>query len=258
MSAKLTWEEFKERFNEKRFKKLRLIDAECESYGGSHSVIEVECLEHGKFKVESRKLLTAMFGCNECAKEYRNSIHRKTTEEFIAESKEKFGGDTFGYTNVDYVNSKTKVELVCKQHGSFMIRPSDHLNKFEGCPMCKQSKLENMIALELRNRKMFYIVQKRFDWLGKMSLDFYIPSINVGIECQGKQHFLLGGWSKEFDFGIQIERDKKKKALCDDNGVKLVYFTDVRDIDFKKFDGVYSSENTFISASEMLNRMIEY
>lgn len=255
MSVKLTWEEFKERFNKKGFNKLRLIDSECKSYGGSHSVIEVECLKHGKFKVESRKLLTAMFGCNECAKEYRSSIHRKTAEEFIAESKEKFGSGTFGYTNVDYINSKTKVELVCKQHGSFMVRPSDHLNKLEGCPMCKQSKLENMMAFELRKRKLFYIAQKKFDWLGKMSLDFYIPSINVGVECQGKQHFFLGGWSKEFDFGSQIERDKRKKYLCDNNGVKLIYITNVGNIDFKKFGGIYSEENTFISASEMFNRI---
>lgn len=255
MSAKLTWEEFKERFNKRGFDGIRLIGMDGEKYGGSHSIIEAECVKHGKFKVESRRLLKAMFGCNECAKEYRNSLQTKTTEEFIQESKERFGNGKFNYDSVVYVNSKTKVELICNEHGAFKVRPSDHLSKMEGCPMCKQSKLERMVSVWLDNMKVTYIPQKRFDWLGNMSLDFYIPSMKLGIECQGKQHFLLGGWSKNFNFDAQIERDIRKKELCEKNGVAVMYMTDVRNVDFDLFRGLYSKNNTFTSTKELFNKI---
>ena len=70
--------------------------------------------------------------------------------------------------------------------------------------------------------------QKKFDWLGNLSLDFYLPKYNVAIECQGKQHFGLGGWSKSFNFIKQNERDKLKNELCNKNGVEILYFTDLK------------------------------
>jgi len=67
------------------------------------------------------------------------------------------------------------------------------------------------------------IYQYRTDWLGMQSIDVYIPSLSVGIEYQGKQHYVpveyFGG--KEH-FEHQQANDKKKKALCKKNGVKLI------------------------------------
>ena len=73
-----------------------------------------------------------------------------------------------------------------------------------------------------------YDYQKRFDWLGRQSLDFYLPYYNVGIECQGEQHFFpvecFGG---EDSFIECQKRDKKKKALCEENGIKLLYYSNL-------------------------------
>ena len=67
--------------------------------------------------------------------------------------------------------------------------------------------------------------QKHFDWLDKQSLDFYLPDYNIAIECQGSQHFepneYFGG---EKAFNKQIERDIRKKQLCHENNVKLLYY----------------------------------
>lgn len=30
---------------------------------------------------------------------------------------------------------------------------------------------------------------KKFSWLKKQNLDFYLPDYNIAIECQGIQHF---------------------------------------------------------------------
>lgn len=74
--------------------------------------------------------------------------------------------------------------------------------------------------------KMFYpdvVFQYRSAWLERQSLDAYVPSIKVGFEYQGQQHYE----SVEF-FGGQealehrAENDALKKKKCKQNGVALV------------------------------------
>lgn len=70
------------------------------------------------------------------------------------------------------------------------------------------------------------IYQYRTPWLGSQSLDVYIPSINVGIEYQGVQHYravdIFGG---EDALKERIKLDARKKRLCKQNGVTLVEVT---------------------------------
>jgi len=59
---------------------------------------------------------------------------------------------------------------------------------------------------------------------GRMSYDVFIAGLNVAVEYQGKQHFepveFFGG---EEAFRKTVERDKLKKELSEDHGVRLVY-----------------------------------
>lgn len=70
---------------------------------------------------------------------------RKTTEEFINESNLKHAGE-FDYSLVDYINSYTKVKIICKIHGIFEQIPSNHLYG-QKCPKCfgKNKTTENLI-----------------------------------------------------------------------------------------------------------------
>ena len=67
------------------------------------------------------------------------SNKKSTTEEFIKKSKNIFG-DLYDYNKVEYVSNKIKVELVCKEHGSFFRRPNDHLTRKTGCQKCNRIK----------------------------------------------------------------------------------------------------------------------
>lgn len=60
---------------------------------------------------------------------------RKTTEEFI-EDAIKVHGDEYDYSKVNYVNNNTKVEIICKEHGSFWVLPRIHLTGCK-CGKCK-------------------------------------------------------------------------------------------------------------------------
>ena len=57
-----------------------------------------------------------------------------TTYEFIEKAK-KVHGDKYDYSLVDYIDSKSKVKIICNIHGVFEQIPNSHLNK-KGCSIC--------------------------------------------------------------------------------------------------------------------------
>ena len=57
-----------------------------------------------------------------------------TTEQFIAKARE-IHGDKDDYSKVVYVNAKTKVCIICEEHGDFWITPDD-LTRGRGCNLC--------------------------------------------------------------------------------------------------------------------------
>lgn len=67
------------------------------------------------------------------------------------------------------------------------------------------------------------VYQYHAGWLGMQSLDIFIPSISVGIEYQGRQHYEpIGYFGGESHFEHQQENDRKKRKLCKDKGITLI------------------------------------
>lgn len=62
-------------------------------------------------------------------------------------------------------------------------------------------------------------------WLHPQRLDIAIPELNLGIEYQGEQHFkAVERFGGEDGLEKRIKQDKRKKDLCKENGLTLVYF----------------------------------
>ena len=78
--------------------------------------------------------------------------------------------------------------------------------------------MEEEIKHLLSENNIDSVEQYKSEWLGKQSLDFYIPSKKIAIECQGRQHFepvdVFGG---DDMLKLQTQRDLKKKQLCNEN-----------------------------------------
>lgn len=75
------------------------------------------------------------------------------------------------------------------------------------------------------------IYQYRADWLGMQSIDIYIPSLVIGIEYQGVQHYKpVAYFGGEEHFMQQQENDKKKRTLCKQNGIRLIEWPYNREI----------------------------
>src|SRR5699024_12363732 len=57
-----------------------------------------------------------------------------TTDIFIKRAKDTHG-DKYDYSLSEYVDSKTKVKIICKKHGVFTQKPSNH-TLGNGCTKC--------------------------------------------------------------------------------------------------------------------------
>lgn len=67
------------------------------------------------------------------------------------------------------------------------------------------------------------VYQYHCDWLGRQSLDVYIPSISVGIEYQGIQHYEpIEHFGGKNAYLHRVELDNQKRQLCVANNVKLL------------------------------------
>lgn len=100
----------------------------------SRGQICIVCPKHGEFWQTPTQHLQG-YGCNYCSK----PVH--DTKSFINKCHEKYG-DFYDYSKVNYVNSFTKVCIICPKHGEFWITPSNFLNK-NRCPKCsKESQIK--------------------------------------------------------------------------------------------------------------------
>lgn len=123
------------------------------------------------------------------------SKRRKTTEEFIQSSKE-IHGNRYDYSSTYYKGFNKHVTIICKKHGVFKQRPSDHIFNGNGCPKCKCSKGESRIIKYLEHNDIKYFDQYKFKECknkNELPFDFYLPKHNICIEYDGRQHF-GGSW----------------------------------------------------------------
>ena len=65
--------------------------------------------------------------------------------------------------------------------------------------------------------------QVRPPWLKGLELDIWIPELSIAFEYQGKQHFQpIAHWGGDEALMKIKERDKTKRELCQEKGIKLI------------------------------------
>ncbi len=88
------------------------------------------CKIHGYFEQVADCHINGR-GCQQCSKnmKYNNST-------FIQKSNE-IHNNLYDYSNINYINIKTRVNISCKLHGLFIILPNNHIKGY-GCPKCSK------------------------------------------------------------------------------------------------------------------------
>jgi hypothetical protein len=97
------------------------------------SKIPVICNLHGVFQQVSDNHLQGK-GCLMCSHDVNKLNNKLNTEKFIQRARE-IHGDKYDYSKVLYINSHTKVIIICPTHGKFKQTPGEHL-KGKGCKKC--------------------------------------------------------------------------------------------------------------------------
>lgn len=106
-------------------------------YENNRSRITITCKKHGDFEQSAGKHLSGD-GCPRC-------IGRgKSTAEFISEALQvkEHQDKKYSYLKTNYVNSGTKIIVICEDHGEFSVTADNHLRGY-GCPKCGAIKQGN-------------------------------------------------------------------------------------------------------------------
>jgi hypothetical protein len=96
-------------------------------YKNYNEKVIIICKEHGEFLQKPKEHLNN-HGCKKC------DIQKKYNEQFIKKCIEKHG-NLYDYTNSKYINSNTKIKIICKEHGEFKQKPAKHIQN-GGCKKC--------------------------------------------------------------------------------------------------------------------------
>lgn len=122
-----------------------LYDYSLADYVKSGVKVKIICSKHGVFEQCPTSHMSGC-GCPACGIELRSLAQRDSNETFIAKA-EKVHGNIYDYSKLVYVSQKVKVEIVCKEHGSFWQKTNNHLNG-NGCPLCLPAKLSQIHRLD--------------------------------------------------------------------------------------------------------------
>jgi len=205
-------------------------------YKNNYSKVKIICKEHGLFEQIPNSHLNGN-GCPSCGK-----VKKMNNKSFIERS-QKIHGNKYDYSSVKYKNIRTKVDIICREHGSFKISPLKHIHRIQGCPKCNESKGEIEIRNILESNNIIFKSQKRFKECKNINIlpfDFYLPEHNICIEFDGIQHFKpMNIWGGIEEFKNIQKRDQIKNEYCKNNNIRLLRIKYNEDIENKLINIIF-------------------
>ena len=118
---------------------------------------------------------------------YFSKMPLKDTKEIWIKKARKVYGDKFDYSKVHYVNSRTKITIICPIHGEFCVTPKHHLRR--NCYYCgkkKQSTEEWIKKAQLIHGSQYdYSESKYVNYYTKIRIKCYLHGT---FELRSYQH----------------------------------------------------------------------
>lgn len=239
----LTLEEFVEKAIEVHGEKYNYSETD---YVSQTTPVIIKCDKHNWTFTQKPIFHLRGKGCLRCAHDKLAKLDVRGSDWFIEES-QKMHGYKYDYKHVVYRRITEKVTIKCPEHGLFEQLAASHLYG-NGCRKCAHfSSGEQTIEFLLTDLEYEFVTQKTFnDCVDKTKLryDFYVESLNLLIEYDGKQHFVAVdyfGGEKALK-GVQ-RRDAIKNKYAEDNGINLLRIRYDEDICDKLLPFLESLEN---------------
>lgn len=162
--------------------------------------IKITCPIHGEFEQVPRNLLLSACktGCKKCGLESKNKSKTKDFKNFIDKAN-VIHNNNYTYIEQFYINRKSKVRIICKEHGEFIKSAQKHLSG-QGCFECKiQDLIKRNILIggysedlfkrkpELKNIKAcLYYISINNGRLYKIGISTTLKTRMRGIKCKAK------------------------------------------------------------------------
>lgn len=117
----------------------------------AHTKVTITCPDHGDFDQTPNEHRRGQ-RCPDCSAR-RGSRAAVRRDLFIAQA-QLLHGDRYDYRNVVYVNQHTPVTIICRAHGPFSQRPTNHLDNStpSNCLDCAQEARNTLTRAAWRTR----------------------------------------------------------------------------------------------------------
>lgn len=226
---------------------------------GSKKIVWWKCTKGHSWKAEIKSRSNGI-GCPICSNkqvlpEFNDlaTINPRLAKEWNYEK-----NDGLKPSDVTYGSGKI-VWWKCKNGHDYKKR-IDARRKGQGCPICSRRRRTSS-----REQTIFYYVKKVYPdaintykdiFTGSMELDIYIPSIQVGIEYDGRQYHTK---QKE-------TTDQRKYHVCQENNITLIRFSEspkgydesYADIEYDVLDGsIKHLEASLSKLFKYLNKSVD-
>lgn len=169
--------------------------------------VKIICPEHGSFEQSPNHHLHGN-GCRKCF--YSN---RTFNNKNFIEKSNKIHNSKYDYSLVNYINSYTKIEILCSTHGIFKQKPNAHL-RGQGCKKCKMNNqsLTTNIFIEksnkIHNNKYDYKLVNYINFI----IDVEIICPDHGIFKQRPSNHLNGSGCRKCSINDIRNKDYIKKC----------------------------------------------
>jgi len=143
-------------------------------YENNQKKVKIICSSHGEFSQTPANHLFGS-GCKQCA-DCKSSKALVLGLKSFSDKAKMTHGDKYNYSSVNYINTATKVKIICSSHGEFSQTPNSHFQG-NGCPRCsgkaKYNKKKFLLrAMEVHgNRYKYTAIGKNITNRTKINID---------------------------------------------------------------------------------------
>lgn len=173
-----------------------------ESYRAK-DIVTLKCIQHDNvFNISTNKHLTYLYGgCDICATSGHHylKLNDKYRQMFIDAATLKYG--YYDYSNINYLDMTTNIDILCPKHGNFTVLPSSHLYNDVECKICKKElgKYNYTWHIANLNKRLIKLNKPLFVYLIKMSSNLE-QFLKIGISSKSERRF-----SEYNRYGFSIE-----------------------------------------------------
>lgn len=215
-------------------------------YKNSKEKINIICKNgHGVF-TQKPSAHQKGFGCPKCGAIKAGDTRKKTLNQFLSEAN-KIHNNVYDYSLTKYVDSITKVKVVCKEHGMFEITPNSHTIGKSDCQKCGYISVGKKNSFDV-NIFIAKAKERHGDMYDYSLVDYKNSKENIELVCKEHGIFKLnpnshlrGTGCRKCGYKSHAIKNSKTKEYFIDRSNKI--HNNKYDYSLVKFIDLYSNVN---------------